>query len=189
MKNISLALLSMITLFGCTDKGKENSDELVDTTIDQVKVEDSSEEVKNTANNDFVESIRIVGDSVLLPEFDVEISLSEKALTRLEKESIIVQAYFSGQPIDTSSQEYLEEGSITVGSNEVELWNSNIAKFRNVKISKAAYDKLSDKNFEVLINVYSGRHTTTDNLISCGIIQENIDLIKGKKHLIKGDLI
>ena len=199
MKNIYLILLSFTVLVGCTNSNTDNQlDEINDSTSANTNDVEELERIINGNSvssiiqilpNDSVKAGQLNGDSILIPDFEIEVLLTKKALARLDKESVIVQAYFSGQPSDTTSQEYLDEGSINLGSKDIELWDSRVASFRDVKISRAAYEKLSDKNFEVLINVYSDRHTTTDNLISCGIIQENIDDIKGKKHLIKGDLI
>ena len=117
--------------------------------------------------------------------------LSEKAINKLteDKESVIVQAYFSGIPKDTLNKDYEIWGNIHIGGHNIELWNSKIASFKNIKLSKQTFDELTDPNFEVLINVFSGRHSTTSNLLDCETIQESIDSLKGKTHLIKGKLI
>lgn len=131
------------------------------------------------------------GDSILLPEFEIELKLSEKALEKINKdnESIIVQAYFSGIPTDTTNEDYIERGKMGISSEKIELFKNKIAKFYNVKISKQIYDELSDKNFEVLINVFSGRRKSSLNLLNSEILQKGINDIKGTRQSLKVKLI
>lgn len=130
-------------------------------------------------------------DSIILPEFEIELKLSENAEKKLkaEKESVIVAAYFSGIPKDTTKADYLKYGRISIGSFRVELFDKRVAKFENVKISKDAFELLSDKNFEVLINIASGRRVSSLNLLSTDIIEEGIDSITTKRHILNGKLI
>lgn len=130
-------------------------------------------------------------DSVILPEFEIELKLSENAEKKLEaeKESVIVVAYFSGIPKDTTRAEYLKYGRITIGSFRIELFDKRVAKFKNVKISKDKFELLSDKNFEVLINIVSGRRTSSRNLLDADILEEGIYSIGKKRHILNGKLI
>jgi len=130
-------------------------------------------------------------DSVEIPKFEIEIKLNETAEKTIvdEKESIIVQAYFFGIPKDTTLKDYIDEGKIGIGSQRVELFETRVAKFENFKISKKDYEGLKDKNFEVLINVFTGRRTSQFNLINCDLLQDGIDTIKGRRWILKGRLI
>jgi hypothetical protein len=76
-----------------------------------------------------------------------------------------------------------------LGAPEIELDKPGIAKFEKIKISKRAYQDLADKDFTVLINVASGRKSSGDNLLDCGIVQEPISKMVGKIHSLKGKLI
>jgi len=178
---------------------KEKKDNGTEKNVEIDKVINHSENANNTLylknqkskNEVLTDSIKIVNDSIIIPEFVIKLELSEKAESKLkkDKESVIVQAYFSGIPKDTLNEDYEKWGKIHIGGHNIELWNSKIASFKNIKISKQTFDELTDPNFEVLINVFSGRHSTTSNLLDCKIIQESIDSLKGKTHLIKGKLI
>ena len=134
---------------------------------------------------------KIDGDSLIIPSFDIEVCLTQKANKKLKdaKETIIVSAYFIGQPKDTTSKEYLESGEMGIGSSERELSDSRITKFENIKFSKALYDSLADKDIQLLINIYSGRKSTDVNLLDCDILQDKMSNIKGKRFKIKGKLI
>lgn len=51
------------------------------------------------------------------------------------------------------------------------------------------FDQLSDKNFEILINVFSGRRSSQFNLINCDILQEPIFDVMNKRHILTGKLL
>jgi hypothetical protein len=158
----------------------------IDKLINQTENTKNTIDLKKLKNKN-----EVLNDSIIIPEFTIQLELSEKAVNKLtkDKESVIVQAYFSGIPKDTLNEDYAKWGEVHIGGNNIELWNSKIANFKNIKLSKQAFNELVDPNFEVLINVFSGRHSTTSNLLDCEIIQESIDSLKGKTHLIKGKLI
>ena len=193
----TLLILILFSFFSNSCKEKTNSEinenGRIDTETKSSKQEIETLELnmKSSENKIFIDSIRVLKDSVIIPEFAIEINLSEKAKAKLKKdnESTIVQAYFSGIPKDTLDSDYQKWGETNIGQHRIELWNSKIAYFKDLKISKKALEDLSDKNFEVLINVFSGRHSTTSNLLDCEILQENISKVKGKTHLINGKLL
>ncbi|CAM4126122.1 hypothetical protein FLJU110815_18230 [Flavobacterium jumunjinense] len=168
---------------------KEKKDNGTEESIGIEKIINHSESADK--NEILTDSVKIENDSIIIPEFVIKLELSEKAENKLtkDKESVIVQAYFSGIPKDTLNEDYEKWGKIHIGGHNIELWNSKIASFKNIKISKEAFNELADPNFEVLINVFSGRHSTASNLLDCEIIQESIDSLRGKTHLIKGKLI
>ena len=126
-------------------------------------------------------------DSIVIPAFQIEVDLhdSSKKL-KSRRETIIVAAYFSGIPSDKSSPEYNKKGTVSIGSHSIELIEEGIAGFKNVRVSRSSYEALEDKNFDVLINVFSGRKSSKDNILRCGILQMPIDEIKGKTHKISG---
>ena len=131
------------------------------------------------------------GDSLVIPSFDIEVSLSAKANAKLtnDKETVVVTAWFSGQPKDTTSKEYAESGEMFIQSARAELSNSRIAKFEGIKFSKASYDSLAGKDISVLINIFSGRRSTQDNLLDCAILAEKMSAVKGRKFILAGKLI
>ncbi len=130
-------------------------------------------------------------DSVLIPSFAVEVSLSEKATEKLlaERESMLVTAWFSGIPKDTASKEFREWGEVFIRSFSVELDTGHIARFDGVKFSRAIYDSLASKDIRVLVNIYSGRKSSPDNLLDCEILSERMSAIKGRTLQLAGKLI
>lgn len=133
----------------------------------------------------------VEGDSLIIPSFEIEVSLSPKAEAKLaaDKETVIVSATFSGVPKDTTSQDYLNFGDIDFLDSDIELSSSRLAKFENIKFSKSLYDSLADKDIHLSIDVFSGRRSTKDNLIDCSGIQDKMSNIKGKRFTVTGKLI
>ena len=176
-----MACLVSMSLFSCTSREKEKNN---DRTNKDIQKTDSSS-LSETGY------LKLNGDSVIIPSFEIEVSLSKKANEKLktDKETIIVAAYFSGLPKDTTSKEYLKTGEFNITSSERELTDGRIAKFEGIKFSRALYDSLADKNIELLINIYSGRRSTKDNLLDCDIFYDKMSNIKGKKITVKGKLI
>ncbi len=177
-----LKIFSVIVIFlSCSQPVKEKEQSKTDT-IPVVKKEDS----KPAAISDY---FKVIGDSAVIPSFEIEVKLSEKAEKELKskKESVIVAAYFSGTPKD--STKYMEDGEYAVGQHHIELTDSRIAKFSGIKISKAMYESLSSPDIQMLINVYSGRRSSKLNLLDCGIVQKSISEFKDQKFVLTGKLI
>jgi hypothetical protein len=175
MKTPIVTILIISILWACTSSNKK----------------DQSKNIAQLNNKTDSEITKTDNDSVEIPNFEIEIKLNETAEKKIndDKESIIVQAYFSGIPKDTTLQDYIDEGEISIGSHKVELFETRVAMFENLKISGKDYEELKDKNFEVLINVFTGRRTSQFNLINCDLLQDKIDNIKGRRWILKGKLI
>jgi hypothetical protein len=137
MRTSIVTILIVSILWSCSSSTKKNQRK----DLEQFNDKTSSEIAKTDK------------DSIEIPKFEIEIKLNETAEKKIvdEKESIIVQAYFSGIPKDTTLKDYIDEGEIGIGSQRVELFDTRVAKFENLKISKKDYEGLKDKNFEVLI--------------------------------------
>ena len=167
------ALLSgvlLMLLFSCTPGDKKSTD---------------------TEQADSSRTAASPGDSIDVPTFEIAVKLTGRAEKKLKKdhETIIVDASFSGIPTDTTRAEYQQEGQIPVGSHKIELSEPGIARFEGVKMSKADFESLANKDYEVLINIYSGRRSSPLNLLNCDILQEPISKIRGDKRVLKGDLL
>jgi hypothetical protein len=138
----------------------------------------------------------VLGDSVLLPAFTVEVLLSPKAeeLLQKSKETVIVMAYLSGEPKGKVPPKYQEltneiEG-LSISNYPVELKGTErSARFSAIKVPKDLYNLLKDRDMELLINVFSGRKSSENNLLSCGIWQDKFSKIAGQTIEIKGQLI
>ncbi len=130
-------------------------------------------------------------DSVTIPSFQVEINMSPAANGGLvhDKETFIIHTWFSGLPKDSSSKEYIESGEMLLRSKKTELANNNLIRFEGLKFSRAKYDSLAGKDISVLINIYSGRHSSPDNILDCDILADKMSNVKGKKIMLACKLI
>ena len=184
IKHLTIFLILMVAI-SCS--GRKSGQDEKQESKDSLNLESSSGNPENSLKTSF----RISGDSVLIPGFIIHLKLSDAAEKELKDkhESAIVQAYFSGEPKDTTRQEILENGELNVGSCRVELTDKRTARFDNIKIAKSSFDALRDNNFEVLINVFSGRHSSDRNILNCDILQEKILAVAGKKIVLNGKLI
>ncbi|MEP7255396.1 MAG: hypothetical protein ABI666_06445 [Ferruginibacter sp.] len=169
-----LALLFLFSCSSCNEEKKKEQPAKNDTLA-----------LKNNSD------IKFVGDSVEIAPFEIEVSLSDKAEEKLRKskETIIVAAYFSGMPKDTTLTSLTENGEWGLGSRELELHSERSAKFEQIRFSRSLYDSVAPKSMNVLINIFSGRRSTNVNLLSCDILQDSISAVGGKKFLLKGKLI
>jgi hypothetical protein len=133
----------------------------------------------------------LAGDSVVIPAVTIVLELSEKAEQRLKsKETIIVDATYSGVPItDTLSESYQQMGQILVAEAQKELTTERTVRIENVKFAKSVYNDLKDKDVELLINIYSGRKSSPDNLLSSDIISDKMSVLKDKSYTLKCKLI
>lgn len=132
--------------------------------------------------------IEIAKDSISLPNFEIILELTAAAKQRLKQnnESIIVKAMFSDLQIYGQENEGLTEfEGLFLGSHEVEIRKKNIAIFNNIKLPTKNFDRISDLNIEVLLNVYSGRHSRNMNILDCYSMRVMIDSVKDKPLIIK----
>lgn len=179
------SIISLIAfLLSCNSNDvKKNDTAAGDTT--KVNKPDSS-----STNN--LGYFKIEGDSLVIPSFEIKVSLSPKAEEKLKakKETIIVAAYFSGQPKDTTTKEFQESGSMSLAMTHTEIRSDSVvAKIEGAKFARSVYDSLADKDIQLLINVYSGRRSGPDNLLNCDILEEKMSVVQGKQYTIKGKLI
>lgn len=184
MLKVSTIIFISAFLFSCSSPGGQKNESSASDTSNKSRPDTSSQ-----SNAGY---LKINGDSLVIPSFEIELSLSPKANEKLRtrKESIIVAAYFSGQPKDTTSKEYMESGAMSLAEAKEELMGEDrTAKFENVKFPRSLYDSLADKDIQVLINIYSGRRSGPDNLLDCDILQEKMSAVKEKKFTLKGKLI
>lgn len=135
--------------------------------------------------------LQMDGDSVLIPDFEIEVSLTPNAEKKLkdENETVIVSAMFSGIPKDIAAEEYSDMGEISVKNCKIELTSQRIARFEKLKFHSSILNKLSDLDIFLLINVFSGRRSSEDNILDVEFLQDKMSVIKSKKYILKGKLI
>jgi hypothetical protein len=67
--------------------------------------------------------------------------------------------------------------------------DKSIARFEGVRFSKADFQKLQNPNISVLINIYSGRRPSGNNLLDYGIMELNTGQFMQKRFLLGCKLI
>lgn len=181
-----LTLLPLTVLFSCASHDGHSPANVVMSRTDSAL----GTFIKAASSKDS-NYLQIVGDSIEIRPFEIDVSLSPKAEEKLkeDKETVIVAAFFTGEPKDTTTREYRDNGEIFVTSRKIELTESRKAKFEGIKFSKGLYDSLSSKDINLLINVFSGRRSTNVNLLDCGIISLKMSRLESSSDTIKGRLI
>ena len=178
MRLIFGILFVQFMIYGCTSKP-------------EAKVENAITSETDTATQQDTGAMIEVGDSILLPAFEIEVALSDAAQKKIldNKETFIVKAYLSGQPKDSTAIEVSEMGLLFLAEAQVELDEPGVARFDKINIPKGAYEALADKDFEILINIYSGRRSSEYNILNADILQEPISKVIGERHVLMAKLI
>lgn len=186
-KTLLLSALLPVWVVACSSADNRKMD--TSATIDTMSSAHLEAPATNTMTNGGY--FTFAGDSVVIPAFDIDVRLNPEAEAKLraDNETVIVAAYFSGVPTDTTSKSYLKSHEYSVVNHRIELRNSRTARFENVKFPKAVYDSLADKDIHLLINVYSGRKASADNLLACSILEAAMSTVKGKRFTITGKLV
>jgi hypothetical protein len=126
------------------------------------------------------------------PGFSVEVTLTEKAKAKLvaSKETIIVAGYLSGDPKKSAPKKLLDEmGQIGLGEIKSEIQPGNVAHFGEIKMKKDALAQIDINGPQLLINVYSGRRSSKNNLLDCDIYEDALRPILGTTIPISCKLI
>jgi len=111
------------------------------------------------------------------PDFAVAVSLSPKAAARLAKpkETIVISADFYGDSNGKSPRMENQVGQIVMApSQKTEIPGAGMARFHGPKYDKTRLAYVDTHGLQVLINVFSGRHSSPDNLLDCDFFQDNI---------------
>lgn len=172
-------------LFSC-NSGQEQKSQPKPETVTNIQVQKvdttSFEQKKYLKDN---------GDSIIVNPFEIEIELTDKAKERLTSgnETIIVSIFYYGYPKDEKKANSEKDGTLYLIGDKKEITYGQIARFENLKIAKKDYEQLIDKDFELNLNVYSGRKSSQDNLLDCEPLFDKVSNVVNKKHLLKGKLI
>ena len=106
------------------------------------------------------------------------------------KETVIVVGYLSGFPIQGTPRKYVDhEGQVDMGEVKDEVAPGAIAKFDKVKLNQPMLKWLDSQGPQLLINVYSGRKSSPNNLLDCGIYEGALTAIQGQNIPISCKLI
>jgi hypothetical protein len=107
--------------------------------------------------------------------FIVDVTLSTKAaaLLRDRKEAIVVAAMYEGNPIPARQKYAGEDGLLGLGSEDVIL--PAAGGRATITGNKVKRDRIGwVERFDVLVNVYSARRSSQDNLLDCGIFEDSV---------------
>jgi hypothetical protein len=131
------------------------------------------------------------GDSLVVPPFEIEVKLSPKAKERIvnSNETIIIDVFLEGTPKNPSKAHLEEDGSFFVGTAKREISYGQIARFDNLKFPKKIYDQLADKDVDLTVNVYTGRKSSQDNLITGGFLGDKVSNVINKRFTMNEKLI
>jgi hypothetical protein len=146
--------------------------------------------VQTGSSSEVPEFYEVQGGSVVIPAFEIEVRTSKKAAQTLQKnkETIIVAAMFYGFP--ASEKDADETGQMSILNKNIELTgNQRLARFEGLNFSKKQLAKLKDKDMRLLINVYSGRKSSENNLLSCGLADVPASQFGGKRYSLQCNLI
>lgn len=173
MKKISVFTVSLLLLtLALSCQNKKNA---------QTPADGEASAASDTDYGVFAED----GDSLLIPTFEIEVSNSVKTNQMLtkQKETVLVAANFYGDPKDEKDKD--DVGQLQIIDKEVELTgDARIARFSGIKFSKQVYEKLADKDLRVLVYVVSGRRSSEDNLLDCGLMDLKASQFMDKRFLI-----
>jgi hypothetical protein len=128
----------------------------------------------------------------VVPGFTVTITYSEKAMATLVagKETVIVVGYLYGFPIQgTPKQDVDHVGQIDMGEVKKEIAPGATAKFDSVKLNQPMMKWMDSQGPQLLINVYSGRKSSPNNLLDCGIYEGALKAVQGQSIPISCKLI
>ena len=128
---------------------------------------------------------------VAVPEFSIAVKLSENAQTKLQSmhESVLVIAYFDGDPLPGRGKYNAPMRGVVLGSDEKLVDANNVATFSDTKISQSHWNDLASKDYYVTVNVVSARKSSKDNLLDCVDPEERISTFAGKSTQVACGLI
>jgi hypothetical protein len=184
MSRILLLLFAYSIILSCT-----NTEQQVKTTEskDSSTALSQNKDINNQTSSDY---FIVDKDSITILPFEIEVSLSPKAIERIKgKETIMVSVDFTGIPKDSSKANISEDGIFYVATDTKEIQYGQVARFENIKFPRDIYDNLLDKDIELGVNIYSGRKSSPDNLLNCSPLFEKISKVVNQKFTVDGKLI
>nr|WP_199162112.1 hypothetical protein [Elizabethkingia sp. ASV34] len=151
--------------------------------------------VEEDDNSNINDQIKIKKNSVIIPNLKLVVNLSNDAIQKLKenKETVIASLLLYGSIEDEDSlpddirpevgPDGLRLGVFQV--EEKEISGTINFSFDNLIIPKKLYDKLTDKDISVNINVFSGRKHFDDNILNMEAFDSKLSNIISKGNRIK----
>ena len=117
------------------------------------------------------------------PAFKVTLTYSPKAMQTLvsRKETVIVVGYLYGFPKPGTPKRDIDEiGQVDLGEVKQEIAPGATAIFDTIQPDAALAKWIDSHGLQLLINVYSGRKSSPNNLIDCGLYEGPLKDVQGK---------
>lgn len=125
--------------------------------------------------------------------FSVNVTYSQKASSALAagKETVIVAGYLYGFPLQGTPKKYVDHmGQMSIGDDiKQEISPGAIATFGTIKFDEAMLKWMDSRGPQIVINVYSGRKSSPNNLLDCGFYEGPLKAIQGTSLPISCKLI
>jgi hypothetical protein len=124
--------------------------------------------------------------------FTVTLTYSSKAMSTLvaRKETVIVAGYLTCFPKQGTPKKLVDhEDQVSLGEIHDEIVPGQTATFKGIKLDQSALKWADSQGPQLLINVYSGRKSSPNNLLDCGIYQGPLKDVQGKSIPISCKLI
>jgi hypothetical protein len=109
------------------------------------------------------------GPMLDVPPFSLVVRLSRAADDRLRGmgESMEMVAYFDGDALPGQGKYNPPMRPVYLGAAGRAVDERNMARFDDIKVPKADWNRLADKDYFVTINTVSARKVARDNLLDC----------------------
>ena len=176
MRNTNVFYLIILSVINssCNNNSKNNNTKKVELKSDNIKKQKP-------------EQLKIIGDSIEIPAFGIELNFSKKAEEKLIKdnETVIVSADIFGEPKSDPNK----EGPITLASSEIELTDKRKAIFNKMKIPKSIYNSLKNYKIWITIEVVSGRKSINENFLDTDFLEDDVEKVINKNFVLNGKLI
>lgn len=124
--------------------------------------------------------------------FSVNLAFSERAKNTLSerKETVVVAGYVTGYPKPGAPKQYVSDmGEIALGQVRTEVPPGDVVSFNEIQLRPDALKQIDSQGPQLLINVFSGRRSSKDNLLDCGIYEGSLRAVQGRKIPISCKLI
>lgn len=106
------------------------------------------------------------------------------------KETVIVAGYLYGFPKHGTPKRNVDEmGQVDLGEVKDEIGARAIATFDHLKLNQALLKWIDNQGTQLLINIYSGRKSSPNNLLDCGIYEGSLRAVQGQSISIVCKLI
>lgn len=111
------------------------------------------------------------------PGFVVDVVLSDKARQKLieRKETLRAFGYYSGVP---KPGVVTDMGEVGLANFDVQFAVGSSAQIGKILLKRDAFEKTDKGTPMVLVNIVSGRKSSKNNLLDCGIFEEKADKIQ-----------